>query len=94
MNLVVVVAINLLPQYASNLIDVRQLLSRTGSHDPVLQPAIGSLDFTFCLGREGIDDTDAEYPHHLSPLRRRFIGLKHMFSPETVSSLDKTEYAQ
>ena len=78
-------------KHGAELFDGGELFVDTGPNDPILEPAIGSFDFTFGLGREGEGDIDTEKTHHLSPLGIDVIGLEDVFSPEAIPSLDETK---
>jgi hypothetical protein len=57
----------------------------------VLEPTIRSFDLAFGLGRKSMCDFDIAVLQDLFPLRGSLIGQKVVFSPDGVSSLDKSE---
>jgi len=89
--LMVVIAMDFVSEDRANFFQGGEFFIDTGPNDPILEPAIGSFDLTFGLGREGEGDIDAQKPHHLSPRGIDVIGLEDVFTPEAISSLDKTK---
>jgi hypothetical protein len=57
----------------------------------VLEPAIGSFDLPFGLGRKGIGDFYIAVLQDLFPLGSGLIGQEMVFPPDGVSSLDESE---
>ena len=90
-DLVTVIAGEFLVENFLGLMDFGEILADTGSNQPVLQPAVGSFNFSFGLGGEGIGYFDLAVVEDLFPLRVGFVGEKVMVSPEGVSSLDEAE---
>jgi len=74
-------------------LDVDDVFPNAGSDQSVLEPAIGSFDLASGLRRERVNDIDIAVFQNLFPLRGGFIGQKVVFSPDRVSSLDKSKDA-
>ena len=91
MNLSVVIPMDFLPKDLLGRFDVGDIFTDTGSNQMVLEPAVRSFDLAFGLGRKGVSDFDIAVLQDLFPLRVGLIGQKMVFSPEGVSSLDKSE---
>ena len=91
MNLAVVISMEFLSKNLLGLFDFGDIFSDTGSDQVVLEPTIRSFDLAFGLGRKSMSDFDIAVLQDLFPLRGGLIGQKVVFSPEGVSSLDKSE---
>ena len=74
MNLLVVISMEFLVQDHLGMVNISDIFSDTGSDQMVLEPAIGSLNFTSGLRREGMGDLDITVLQDLFPLRGGFIG--------------------
>jgi len=59
-----------------------------------VQPAEGTLDLAFGLGREGMDHFHSQTLHHLAPLREGVVGFEHVPAPDTVTTLHEAKYPQ
>ena len=94
MNPLMVVSIDFLTQDRTDLIESDELFPGGCSDDVILEPAVGTLDFSLGLGREGINDVDAEEGHGLFPLGVDIVGFKDGFIPEAVAVTDKPEDTQ
>ena len=94
MNPLMVVSIDFLTQDRTDLLQGDELFPGGCSHDVILEPAVGTLDFSLGLGREGINDVDAEEGHGLFPLGVDIVGFKDGFIPEAVAVTDKPEDTQ
>jgi hypothetical protein len=90
-NLAVVVSMDFLPENLLGRFNIRDIFSDTGSNQVVLEPTVRSFDLAFSLGRKSVCDFDVTVLQHLFPLRGGLIGQEVVFSPEGVSSLDKSE---
>jgi hypothetical protein len=90
-NLMVVILVDFLPQDLLGWFDVGDIFSDTGSNQMVLEPTIGSFDFTSGLRGKGMDNLDVALLEHLFPLRSRFIRLKVVLIPKGISSPDKAK---
>ena len=71
--------------------NLTHILADTGSDEAVLEPAIGSFDFTFGLRGEGISNFDVTVLEDLFPLGIGVIGQQVVLSPEGIPSLDKSK---
>ena len=71
--------------------DVGDLFSHTGSHEPVLKPAVGAFDFPLRLGRECIGDPHIAVIQDLFPLGIDVVSEEVMRAPDGISPLDKSE---
>ncbi len=91
MNPAVVISMDFLSQNLLGRFDVGDIFSDTGSNQMVLEPTIRPFDFAFGLGRKSMCDFDIAVLQDLFPLRGGLIGQKVVFSPDGVSSLDKSE---
>jgi hypothetical protein len=94
MNPLMVISIDFLTQDRTDLIESDELFPGGCSDDVILDPAVGTLDFSLGLGREGINDVDIEEGHGLFPLRVDVVGFKDGFIPETVALTDEPEHSQ
>jgi len=90
-NLAVVVSMDFLAKNLLGGLNIGDIFSDTGSDQMVLEPTVRPFDLTFRLGRKSVDDFDVAVLQDLFPLRGGLIGQKVVFSPEGISSLDKTE---
>jgi len=90
-NLAVVVSMDFLAKNLLGGLNIGDIFSDTGSDQMVLEPTVRPFDLTFRLGRKRVDDFDVAVLQDLFPLRGGLIGQKVVFSPEGISSLDKTE---
>jgi hypothetical protein len=90
-NLTVVISVDFLSKDLLGRFDVGDIFTDTGSNQMVLEPTVRSFDLAFGLGRKGVSDFDIAVLQDLFPLRGDLIGQKMVFSPEGVSSLDKSE---
>jgi hypothetical protein len=91
MNLLVVISTEFLVQDPLGLLDVGDVLPDASPDESVLEPAIGSFNLASGLGRKRMDDLYIAVLQNLFPLRGGFIGQKIVFSPDGVSSLDKSK---
>ena len=91
MNLAVVISMDFLAKALLGWFNIGDIFPDTGSNQMVLEPPIRSFDLTFGLGRKSMDDFDIAILQDLFPLRGGLIGEKVVFSPDRVSSLDKSE---
>jgi hypothetical protein len=91
MNLVVVIPAEFLVQDLLGMVDLSDVLSDTGSDQPILEPAIGPFDLAVSLRRERMNDLHIAVLENLFPLRGDFIGQKMVFTPDRVPSLDKSK---
>jgi hypothetical protein len=73
------------------LFDLIDVFSHAGADKAVLEPAVGTFDFPFGLGREGISNFHLAIFQDLFPLRIGFIGEEVMLSPEGISALDEAK---
>ena len=94
MDLVVVVTDDLIPEHRPNILQLHNIFQGAGADDPILQPAIRSLDLAFGLRGKGIGDIHVQQTHHLPPLSVDIICLEHVLAPDTISSLHKAEDTQ
>jgi hypothetical protein len=90
-NLSVVISVDFVPKDLLGRLDLGDIFSDAGSNQMILEPTIGAFDLPFGLGRKGISDLHIAVIENLFPLRGGFIGEEVMFSPDGVSSLDKSE---
>jgi len=90
-NLLVVISVEFMSKNPLGLFDLFDVFSDTGADESVLEPTIGSFNFTSGLGRKGMNDLDVAILKDLLPLRDGFIGEEVVFIPEGVSSADKSE---
>jgi len=90
-DLVIVVSLHFFLQNRAHVFQVGEFLQRTGSHDPVLQPAVGTFHFAFGLWREGIGHLDLQNGQNLSPLGNDILSFQDIFAPDTISFWDKTK---
>jgi hypothetical protein len=90
-DLVVVISVDFLFKDLLGRWDIGDIFSDTGSNQMVLEPAIGPFHFALGLWGQGIGDFYITIIQDLFPLGGGFIGQEVMFSPEGVSSLDKSE---
>ena len=91
MNLLIVIAMDFVPEDLLGGLDVGDIFSDTGSDQAVLKPAVGALHFRFGLRRQGIGDFHITILEDLLPLRRSLIGQQVVLSPEGVPSLEESE---
>ena len=91
MNLLVVISIEFLVQDPLGLFGFSDIFPDAGSDESVLEPAIGSFNLASGLRGEGVNDLHIAVLQNLFPLGGGFIGQKVVFSPDRVSSLDKSE---
>ena len=91
MNLEVVIVMDLLSKDLLGRLNMGDVFSDTGSNQVVLEPTIRSFDLALGLGRKSMGDFDIAVLQDLFPLRGGLIGQKVVFSPEGVSSLNKSE---
>lgn len=82
MDLVVIVAVNLLPQNAAYTSQLIEFLQGAGSNDAVLKPEVGSFDPGFGLRREGVDDFHTWNAHYLATK-----GQQHRFEGSICTTL-------
>jgi len=81
-------------QHRPPIDDVVDPFQGAGAHNPVLHPAIGTLDLALGLRRQGVDHLDPQELHDLLPLGIGLVGLQHMLAPQAVPPLDEAENAQ
>ena len=91
MNLTVVIVMDLLSKDLLGWLNIGDVFSDAGSNQMVLEPTIRSFDLAFGLRRKSMGDFDITVLQNLFPLRGGLIGQKVVFSPDRVSSLDKSE---
>jgi len=91
MDLLVIISVEFMVKNPLGLFDLGDILSDTGSNQSVLEPTIGSFDFTSGLGREGVNDLHIAILEDLFPLRGGLVGQEVVFIPEGVSSSDKSK---
>jgi hypothetical protein len=82
---------DLLSQNLLGRFNIGDIFSDTGSNQMVLEPTIRSFNLAFGLGGKSISDFDIAVLQDLFPLRGSLIGQKVVFSPNGISSLDKSE---
>jgi len=85
----VIVSVDFLIKNPLSGFDVADILSDTGSDESVLEPSIGSFDFTFGLRGKGIGNFNVTVLEDLFPLGISLIGQQMVFSPEGIPSLDE-----
>jgi len=90
-DLLMIIAVEFMVKNPLSLCDLGDILSDTGSDESILEPTIGSFNFTSGLGRMGVNHLHVVILQDLLPLRGRLIGQEVVFIPEGVSSPDKSE---
>jgi hypothetical protein len=90
-NLAVVISMDFFSQDLLGRFDIGDIFSDTGSNQMVLEPPVRSFDLSLRLGRERMGDFDIAVSQDLFPLRGGLIGQKVVFSPDGISSLDKSK---
>jgi len=90
-DLAVVVSMDFLAKNVLGRFNIGDIFSDTGSNQMVLEPTVRPFDLAFSLGRKSVSDFDVAVLQDLFPLRGGLIGQKVVFSPDGVSSLDKSE---
>ena len=93
-DLMIVVAIDLVSQDRSSFFKGGDVLIDTRSDNSVLQPAVGPFDLAFGLGRQGEVNIHPKDAHHLSPLGVDIICLEDMLAPDAIPSLDEAKHTQ
>ena len=93
-DLMIVVAIDLLSQDRTGFFKGGDVLIDTRSDNSVLQPAIGPFDLAFGLGRRGEFNIHSKDAHHLSPLGVDIVRLEDMLAPDAIPSLDEAKHTQ
>lgn len=93
-DLMIVVAIDLLSQDRAGFFKGGDVLIDTRSDNSVLQPAVGPFDLAFGLGRQGEVNIHPKDAHHLSPLGVDIICLEDMLAPDAIPSLDEAKHTQ
>jgi hypothetical protein len=91
MDLLVIISVEFMVENPLGLFDFVDILPDTGSDQSILEPAIGSLNFTSGLGRKGMNHLYIAILENLLPLRGGLIGQKVVFSPEGVPSLHEAK---
>jgi len=91
MKLLVVISVEFMIKDVLGLFDFFNLFSDTSADESVLEPTIGSFDFSLGLRRKGISDLHIAILNDLLPLRGGLIGQEMVFIPEGISSADKSE---
>jgi hypothetical protein len=80
-----------LPKNVLCRFNIGDIFPDTGSNQMVLEPTVRPFNLAFGLGGKSVCDFDITVLQHLFPLRGGLIGQKVVFSPDGVSSLDKSE---
>jgi len=89
--LVVVITVDFGTEDLSSFSECLNVFSGTSSYQPILEPAIRSFDLTFSLRRERIARFDMAFSQNLFPLGIDVIGLKIVFAPERITTLNEPE---
>lgn len=74
MDLLVVIPVEFVVKNPLGLFDFGDILSDTGSDETILEPTIGSFNFTSGLRRKGVNDVDVAILQDLFPLRGGLVG--------------------
>jgi hypothetical protein len=90
-DLPMIVPVDFLVEDPLALFDFGDVFSDAGANESILEPSIRAFDFAFGLRGAGISDVDVAILEDLFPLGSGLISQETMFSPEGVSSLDKTK---
>jgi hypothetical protein len=90
-NLSVVISVDFVPKDLLGRLDLGDIFSDAGSNQMILEPTIGAFDLPLSLGGKGITDLDIAILQNLFPLRGGFVGEEMVFSPDRISSLNKSE---
>ena len=93
-DLMIVVAIDLLSQDRAGFFKGGDILVDARSDNAVLQPAVGSFDLAFGLGRQGESNIHPKDAHYLSPLGVDIVCLEDMLAPNAIPSLDEAKHTQ
>mgnify|MGYP001571969835 CR=1 FL=1 len=87
----VIVMVALGVEDALSMMDIFDIISDAGADEVILKPTIGSFDFTFGLGREGVDGFDVAFFEDLFPLRVDVVGKFVKVVMELVTAFDVTK---
>lgn len=90
-NTAVIIIMDFLGEDLVSRCDRGDIFADTGTDEMVLEPAVGTFDFTFGLRGEGIDWLDATVDQDLSPLGIGFIGEAVMSGMEFVTAPDESK---
>lgn len=91
MNALMIIPDHLLLQNLAKVGDRGQLFPGGRADDSILEPAVGAFDLSLGLGREGIDDIDAEEAEGLLPLGIDVVRFENGLVPGAVTGMDIAE---
>lgn len=91
MNLMEIIAVDLLPKENSSSLDVRRIIADASSNQVVLKPLVRALDLSLGLRGERVDDLDPTILQDLFPLGVHLVGKLTVIAPEGIAALDKAE---
>ena len=94
MNLVEIVALDLLLQDSPHVFEGGELFESTGTNNPILQPTKRAFDLAFGLRRKGLDHIHAQQAQTSAPLRIDLVGTQDLLVPEAIPVPDEAEDSQ
>ena len=91
MNLVIVIAVNLQTKDLPGIRNIFHPFTKTPANQTILEPSVGSFNFSLSLRREGIRNANTQITCDLFPLRIGVISEKGMLFSQAIPSLNKPE---